>query len=138
MQWQDNAIILGVKRHGETSVVVEVMTRSRGRHMGMVRGGRSRSMQPVLQAGNLVEATWRARLHEHLGEFRMEPVTLRAARLMETATPSTVFRRWPLCFGYCRSVIRTRISTMHSMSSWKTCRTLPMPASFSCASNSLS
>jgi len=86
MQWQDNAIILGVKRHGETSVVVEVMTRSRGRHMGMVRGGRSRSMQPVLQAGNLVEATWRARLHEHLGEFRMEPVTLRAARLMETAT----------------------------------------------------
>ncbi|MFS8044816.1 DNA repair protein RecO [Rhizobium sp. BR 314] len=86
MQWQDHAIILGVKRHGETSVVVEVMTRSRGRHMGMVRGGRSRSMQPVLQAGNLVEATWRARLHEHLGEFRMEPVTLRAARLMETAT----------------------------------------------------
>lgn len=86
MQWQDHAIILGVKRLGETSVVAEVMTRARGRHMGLVRGGRSRAMQPVLQAGNLVEVTWRARLHEHLGEFRMEPVALRAARLMETAT----------------------------------------------------
>ena len=86
MQWQDQAIILGVKRLGETSVIAEVMTRDRGRHMGLVRSGRSRAMQPVLQAGNLVEVTWRARLHEHLGEFRMEPVRLRAARLMETAT----------------------------------------------------
>lgn len=86
MQWQDEAIILGVKRHGETSVVVEVMTRDRGRHLGLVRSGRSRTMQPVLQPGNLVEATWRARLHEHLGEFRIEPVRLRAARLMESAT----------------------------------------------------
>jgi DNA repair protein RecO (recombination protein O) len=86
MQWQDHAIIIGIKRHGETSVIAVVMTRDRGRHLGMVRSGRSRSMQPVLQAGNEVDVTWRARLHEHLGEFRIEPVTLRAARLMEAAT----------------------------------------------------
>jgi DNA repair protein RecO (recombination protein O) len=86
MQWQDRAIILGVKRHGETSVIAEVMTRERGRHLGMVRSGRSRAMLPVLQPGTEVEVTWRARLDEHLGEFRLEPLTLRAARLMETAT----------------------------------------------------
>jgi DNA repair protein RecO (recombination protein O) len=86
MQWQDQAIIIGVKRHGETSVIAEVMTRGRGRHLGLVRGGRSRSMQPVLQPGNEVELTWRARLDEHLGEYRLEPLKLRAARLMETAT----------------------------------------------------
>ncbi|MEJ8308421.1 DNA repair protein RecO [Agrobacterium larrymoorei] len=86
MQWQDEAIILGVKRHGETSVIVEVMTSARGRHLGMVRGGRSRSMQPVLQAGNRVDVTWRARLDDHLGEYRIEPIQLRAAQLMETAT----------------------------------------------------
>jgi DNA repair protein RecO (recombination protein O) len=86
MQWQDEAIIIGVKRHGETSVVAEVMTRSRGRHLGLVRSGRSRTMQPVLQAGNRVEAVWRARLDEHLGEFKLEPLRLRAARLMEQAT----------------------------------------------------
>ena len=86
MQWQDEAIILGVKRHGETSVITEVMTLARGRHLGMVRGGRSRSMQPVLQAGNRVDVTWRARLDDHLGEYRIEPLQLRAAQLMETAT----------------------------------------------------
>src|SRR6478609_8407230 len=86
MQWQDHAIVLGVKRHGETSVIAEVMTRDRGRHLGLVRSGRSRSMQPVLQPGNEVDVIWRARLDEHLGEFRIEPLQLRAARLMESAT----------------------------------------------------
>ncbi|MEK1925076.1 MAG: recombination protein O N-terminal domain-containing protein, partial [Rhizobium giardinii] len=86
MQWSDQAIIIGVKRHGEASVIAEVMTRAHGRHLGLVRGGRSRTMQPVLQPGNEVEVTWRARLDEHLGEFRIEPVRLRAARLMEAAT----------------------------------------------------
>lgn len=86
MQWQDEGIIISVKRHGETSVVVELMTRSKGRHLGLVRGGRSRTMQPVLQPGNRVEAVWRARLDEHLGDFRLEPMQLRAARLMESAT----------------------------------------------------
>lgn len=86
MQWQDDAIILGVKRHGETSVIAEVMTRTRGRYLGLVRSGRSRSMQPVLQPGNRVDVIWRARLDDHLGEYRIEPLQLRAAQLMETAT----------------------------------------------------
>ncbi|PDT85641.1 DNA repair protein RecO [Sinorhizobium sp. BJ1] len=86
MQWSDQAIILGIRRHGESSVVAEVMTSAHGRHLGLVRSGRSRTMQPVLQPGNSVEVTWRARLDEHLGEFRIEPLQLRAARLMEAAT----------------------------------------------------
>lgn len=86
MEWRDEAIVLGVKKHGENSVIAEVMTRSRGRHLGLVRGGRSRAMQPVLQPGNRVEALWRARMSEHLGEFRLEPLDLRAGRLMERAT----------------------------------------------------
>ncbi len=85
MEWREEGIVLGVRRQGETSVVAEVMTRSRGRHLGLVRGGRSRRLQPVLQPGNTVDATWRARLDEHLGFMTVEPVTLRAARLMESA-----------------------------------------------------
>jgi DNA repair protein RecO (recombination protein O) len=85
MEWADEAVILGVKRHGETSVIAEVMTRGRGRHLGLLRNGRSRTMQPVLQPGNRVELTWRARLDEHLGSFTMEPLSYRAAQLMEQA-----------------------------------------------------
>jgi DNA repair protein RecO (recombination protein O) len=86
MEWQDEGIVLGVRRHGETSAIAEIMTRARGRHLGLVRGGRSRRMQPVLQPGNGVAVTWRARLDQHLGTYLVEPTELRAARLMETAT----------------------------------------------------
>jgi DNA repair protein RecO (recombination protein O) len=85
MEWRDEGIILGTRRHGETSVILEVMTRAHGRHLGMVRGGRSRKQQPVLQAGNQVELVWRARLDEHLGTFQAEAIELNAARLFDSA-----------------------------------------------------
>jgi DNA repair protein RecO (recombination protein O) len=89
MEWRENGIIIGTRRHGETSVILEVMTEGRGRHLGLVRGGRSRRMQPVLQPGNTVELVWRARLEDHLGMFQVEPVALTAARLMEQ--PSGIY-----------------------------------------------
>lgn len=85
MEWRDEGIILGQRRHGETSVILEVMTRAHGRHLGLVRGGRSRRQQPVLQAGNRVELTWRARLDEHLGVYQAEALDMNAARLMDSA-----------------------------------------------------
>lgn len=85
MEWHDEAIVLGSRRHGETSVILEAMTPAHGRHLGLVRGGRSRRMQPVLQPGNRVELVWRARLDEHLGIFQVEPLELNAARLLTSA-----------------------------------------------------
>ena len=83
MEWTDEAIVLGTKRHGEAAVLLEVMTRGHGRHTGLVRGGRSRRMQPVLQPGNSLTVTWRARLENHMGQFTAELITSRAAALME-------------------------------------------------------
>ena len=86
MEWRDHGIIIGTRRHGETSLILEVMTEMRGRHLGLVRGGRSRRMQPVLQPGNAVDLVWRARIEEHLGTYQVEPVTMSAARLMDHST----------------------------------------------------
>jgi DNA repair protein RecO (recombination protein O) len=86
MEWRDEGIILGTRRHGETSAILEVMTRSHGRHLGLVRGGRSRKQQPLLQAGNRVDLLWRARLDEHLGTFQVEALDLNAARLFDSAS----------------------------------------------------
>jgi DNA repair protein RecO (recombination protein O) len=83
MQWKDDAIVLAVRRHGETSAVLEVLAREHGRSLGLVRGGRSRRMRPVLQAGNSLLVTWNARLEEHLGLFVPELVSARAALIMD-------------------------------------------------------
>ncbi len=85
MEWQDDGLIIGAKRHGETSLILEVMTRCHGRHLGLVKGGRAKRMQPLLQPGNGVAVTWRARLEEHLGFYAVEAVALRAGALMAAA-----------------------------------------------------
>ena len=78
MQWTDEGIVLGVKRHGEASAILELMTRAHGRHLGLVRGGFGSRLKPILQPGNTVAATWRARLDEHLGTYTVEGLRLRA------------------------------------------------------------
>jgi len=89
MEWTDQGLVLGARPHGESSVVLELMTPARGRHLGLVRGGRSRRLSPVLQPGNTVQVVWRARLDEQLGQFSVELITSRAARLM--ADPASIF-----------------------------------------------
>ena len=83
MEWRDEGVILSVRRHGETSAIAELLTPEHGRCLGLVRGGRSRFQRPVLQPGNLVAATWRARLEDHLGTFVFEPLKLSAGTIME-------------------------------------------------------
>jgi len=85
MDWIDQGIVLGVRRHGETSAIAEVMTRAHGRHLGLVRGGAGSRMRPVLQPGNEVRVSWRARLDEHLGHYTVEGVRLRAGEFMVAA-----------------------------------------------------
>lgn len=83
MDWQGEGYILSVKKHGETSVIVDLLTRDRGRYAGLVRGGVGRKMRPILQPGNKIEVEWRARLSEHLGYYTVEPLHARAAEIMD-------------------------------------------------------
>ena len=85
MEWRDQGVILSVRKHGETSAIAEILTPEHGRCLGLVRGGRSRIQRPVLQPGNFVQATWRARLEDHLGTFVFEPLKLSAGTIMENA-----------------------------------------------------
>ncbi|MGN6463228.1 MAG: DNA repair protein RecO [Pseudolabrys sp.] len=79
MQWTDEGIVLGTRRHGESSAIVELLTREHGRHLGLVRGGAGSRLKPILQAGNTVSVLWRARLEDHLGNYTVEGTQLRAS-----------------------------------------------------------
>ncbi len=82
MEWIDEGIVLSARPHGETAAVVQLLTRDHGRHAGLVRGGQGRRARGVLQTGNRVAVTWRARLADHLGAYTCELETSHAARLM--------------------------------------------------------
>jgi DNA repair protein RecO (recombination protein O) len=83
MQWTDVGIVLGSRRHGEANAILELMTREHGRHLGLVRGGAGSRLRPVLQPGNRISSSWRARLDEHLGLYLVEALDARAASFLE-------------------------------------------------------
>ena len=85
MEWTDEGIVLGARRHGEANAIVEVMTREHGRHLGLVRGGMGSKLRPVLQPGNRIRTVWRARLDEHLGHYTVEPLRLHGASMLAAA-----------------------------------------------------
>jgi len=82
MEWQDEGIVLAVRKHGESSGIISLLTAGHGRHAGLVRGAGGRRLRGVLQPGNQVRAVWQARLPEHLGGFRIEAGPSHAAALM--------------------------------------------------------
>lgn len=85
MQWEAEALVLAVRPHGESSAIIDVFSKQHGRFAGLVRGGNSRRLRPVLQPGNMVTATWRARLSEHLGTITIDAGRAHAAEALGDA-----------------------------------------------------
>lgn len=85
MDWRDDGILLSTRPLGEANAVAELLTEGHGRHLGLVRGGRSRRLRPLLQPSNLLHITWRARLQEHLGSITVELIQSYAAGVLDDA-----------------------------------------------------
>lgn len=84
MEWRDEALILGGRRFGESGLILDVLTRTKGRRSGLVYGGASKKKRAQFEPGNTVELSWSGRLEEQLGRFTVaELVTSRAGRHLD-------------------------------------------------------
>ena len=82
--WRDEGVLLSARRHGEADAIIEALTAAHGRHAGVVKGGGGRRMAQ-LQPGTQIALEWRARLADHLGTVRVEPLRDRAGAIMADA-----------------------------------------------------
>ena len=83
MRWADDGIFLMGRPHGESSVIADIFTRENGRARGLVKGGRSRRIRPILQTGNGLKVEWRARLDDQLGVYTAELTEATASRVLD-------------------------------------------------------
>lgn len=83
MEFSDDAYVLSARAHGDTGVVVELLTAGHGRRAAYVAGGASRRMKPFLQAGARVSVDFRSRTADQLGSARLEPVGQGPAALFD-------------------------------------------------------
>ncbi len=72
MHLRTPAIVCSLLQHGEHGVIARLMTPDNGLMAGYVRGGRSTRHRPVLLAGNIVEAEFRARTQGQLASLTVE------------------------------------------------------------------
>src|SRR5690349_13522500 len=59
MEWTDDAIVLSTRPYGESSLVVQLLTREHGRHAGLAKGAQRGKARAAHQPGNRVRATWK-------------------------------------------------------------------------------
>lgn len=78
MEWQAEGTVIARRPHGETAVIIEVLTLEHGRHAGLVPGGASQKRAAMLQPGARLSLRWRARQSDQLGSFTAEPLRMRA------------------------------------------------------------
>lgn len=83
MDWNDQAILLSARPYGESAALAWLLTRDHGRHAGLVHGGQSARNRATLEPGNLLAASWRARLADQLGHWTLEVEQAFAARLLD-------------------------------------------------------
>lgn len=84
MHWRDEGLILGGRKFGESGLILDVLTRTRGRRSGLVYGGASRKKRAQFEPGNSVDLSWSGRLEEQLGRFDVAEATkLRSSRLID-------------------------------------------------------
>lgn len=90
MRIECEAIVVGVRAHGEHGAIVRLMTEGHGLLSGYVRGGRSRQLRPVLSPGNVVKADLRARVETQLPALTVEPLRARTALLGEPLAAAAI------------------------------------------------
>jgi DNA repair protein RecO (recombination protein O) len=84
MNWSDDGIVLGGRRFGEGGLILDVLTRQKGRRSGLVYGGASRRKRAQFEAGNTIALSWTGRLDDQLGRFDVaEARKDRASRLLD-------------------------------------------------------
>jgi DNA repair protein RecO (recombination protein O) len=90
MRLETQAIVCAVRGHGEHGAIVRALTPSGGMQPGYVRGGRSRRLRPILLAGNIVQAEYRARTDEQLAHLSVELIASRAPLHVEALPAAAI------------------------------------------------
>jgi DNA repair protein RecO (recombination protein O) len=90
MRIDTQAIVCGLRAHGEHGAVVRLMTAAHGLQAAYVRGARGRRMRPVLLAGNVVQARLRARNETELPQADIELVHSRAPLMSEPLSAAAI------------------------------------------------
>ena len=90
MQLAAPAILVAARAHGETAVIVRLLTEESGLVAAYVAGGRGRVLRPIVIPGNVVAADIRSKSDSQLPFARLELVESRGPWMTEPLPASAI------------------------------------------------
>lgn len=84
MQFSDEGYIINIRRHGERSVILTVLTRHNGKITGYVKNAITRKNLGVYQLGNSISLNAYARLEENMYSFHVDLLAPHAVNFMNS------------------------------------------------------
>ncbi len=82
-EWNDLGIVLSASKYGEKGLIVNILTQTRGRHIGWLNNYKSKSILSNVQPGNLVQVFWKSRLIEQMGNFKIELISSISGKIFD-------------------------------------------------------
>ena len=72
-EWNDQGIVLSVRKYGEKGLITDILTKEHGRHLGWISN--NKNVLSIVQPGNLVDVFWKSRLVEQMGNYKIELIS---------------------------------------------------------------
>tara|TARA_B110000238_G_scaffold92117_1_gene100805 strand:- start:164 stop:838 length:675 start_codon:yes stop_codon:yes gene_type:complete len=72
MRWDDEGLVISVKKYGENSLILHLFTKNHGVHAGLVRYSSTKKSGYIYELGNILSVEWTGRLEEQLGFYKAE------------------------------------------------------------------
>lgn len=85
MKFNDEGYIINIKKHGESSAILTVLTRQNGKVVGFVKNGLTKKNLGVYQLGNFVAIEAYARVDENMLSLKVELIAPTAVNFISDA-----------------------------------------------------
>ena len=72
MRWSDKGLVISVKKYGENSLILHLLTKDHGVHAGLVKYISTKKSGHIYELGNILSVEWTGRLEEQLGFYKSE------------------------------------------------------------------
>ena len=72
MKWDDKGLVISIKKYGENSLILHLLTIKHGVHAGLVKYSSTKKSGYIYELGNILSVEWVGRLEEQLGFYKAE------------------------------------------------------------------
>ena len=82
-EWIDKGIVLSIRKYGEKGLIINILTKEHGRHLGWLSNRGNKNIISYVQPGNIVSVSWKSRLIDQMGNYKIELISSVSGKIFD-------------------------------------------------------